>query len=102
MIATWVYNPSISRTHRNGDTHHGQQTQIDLARHVPVFAGAADGLYGDEVYQSSDGAGGASGRRDERDISYRAGRGVDESAALVEVESHAQARRASFRSFHRL
>src|SRR5436305_10702675 len=59
-----------------------------MAWHVPVFTGAADGICGDEVCKSSDGAGGASGRRDEWNISDRAGRGVDGSAVAAEVEGH--------------
>jgi len=85
-------SPGIQSSHfshsQNWSHYHGrQQTQIDLARHVPVFAGIADGICGDEVYQSADGAGGASGRRDEWDISYCAGRGVDGSAPHCKTQS---------------
>src|SRR5260221_13255660 len=48
------------QTEMENPDHGRQQAQVDMARHVPVFTGAADGLCGDEVCQSADGAGGAS------------------------------------------
>src|SRR5882724_5601104 len=65
-----------------------------MARHVPVFAGTADGLCGDEVRQSADGAGGAPGRPDEWHFSGGAGRGVDGSAATAEAQSRGLLERA--------